>query len=195
MIIQNILVIDLDETLIHSQEICIKDVKYNYSTFDKVLEENGIAFNVRPYLVEFLNFAKENFNLIILSASNKDYIKSIINELSIESYFYLILDKEFCINVDKVFIKDLDIFKQLYPESSNNEILLIDNNIFSFTANIKEGILISSFKDDKKDDELLSLQKYLQELLDINNNSDSNLKMVYYNESIFMFEQILLEIE
>ena len=47
-------------------------------------------------------------------------------------------------------IKELEIFRQLYDDDTESEILIIDNNIFSFSFNIKQGILISSFKDNKR---------------------------------------------
>lgn len=191
---KNTLILDLDETLIHSDVIDILKFKENYSKFDKVIEENNIGFNIRPNLNEFLNFASENFNLILLSASNKDYISAVTKELSIEKFFYLILDKEFCIKIDNVFVKDLDIFKSLYDQDTDKEIMLVDNNIFSFAANIKQGILISSFKDNKEDNELISVIEYLNDLLTFKKEGLFN-KMEFYNESIFMFEQIMLSID
>jgi hypothetical protein len=74
------LVVDMDETLIHG------DVDFQFKYHDEILKfnfgnENDILIPLilRPHLFEFLDFASENFNLIVFTASDKNYANTILN--------------------------------------------------------------------------------------------------------------------
>ena len=59
---------------------------------------------------------------------------------------------------DSLFVKDLKIFK---GDITLDDILIVDNNIYSFAFNLENGIPILDFLGDKKDKELLKVMKYL----------------------------------
>jgi hypothetical protein len=169
LFLKPILVLDLDETLIHS-ETPVDTLKH----YDFKIMENKVGVFMRSSLFTFLEKAKKDFNLVLFSAGRKDYINEVVKRLKLSTYFLFILDNEYCINIkDKFYIKDLEIFdcltknlmgkpvhdetsyvkfknKGLSLDSFQKEYIkipcfIIDNNIFSFANNLNQGILINPF--------------------------------------------------
>jgi len=66
-----------------------------------------------------------------------------------------------------------------------DKIVLLDNNIYSFSNKLSNGILINSFFNDENDDELSNVRKYLIEYIF---PCDDVRKI---NEQFFGFETIL----
>ncbi len=158
------LILDLDETLIHSD----LDLEYkNHITtlfFDS--EEEGeeeknipIPLILRPKLFDFLNYVKDKYELIIFTASQKNYADKIIDYIEKDQkYFSLRLYREHCIFIKPgLYIKDLRIFKN----RDLKNIILIDNSIFSFAHQLNNGILVTSFYNDEDDCFLINLKDYL----------------------------------
>lgn len=179
---KKILILDLDETLIHS------DLEGVYPLCDaevSITLENGdlssIKFNIRPYTKEFLKFASNNFNLILFTAGVQSYADPIIGFLDPDNeYFKLRVYRESCLSLSNFFIKDLNIFLTFGAK----DMILVDNCIFSFANNLRNGILVSSFYDSKDDSELLDVMSYLEErLIEVKDIRE-------VNESVYGFEAI-----
>lgn len=161
---KKILFVDLDETLIHS------DINHEFDFYDaqiRITMEGAIAeckFNIiiRPYTKEFLTFAKERFNVILFTAGIKEYADQIIEKIDpMNEYFVMRLYRESCIEFQNFFIKDLGILATF----GLKDMIILDNCIYSFARNLKNGILISSFYSDKEDCELLNVMEYLDSKL------------------------------
>ena len=54
--------------------------------------------------------------------------------------------------------KDLDVFEGI----DLSRTLIVDNQVFSFATNLKNGVPIASFYGDKKDRELIKVMKYVR---------------------------------
>jgi CTD small phosphatase-like protein 2 len=63
-------------------------------------------------------------------------------------------------------------------------ILIIDNNIYSFAFNLENGIPIINFMGDKNDNELIKVMKYLFYIKDFKNLMEENEK-TYNLKKIF----------
>ena len=181
------LLIDLDETLIHS------DFNNNYDgECDHILnfyyenEINSIPLFLRPGLIEFLEFCSQYFEICIFTASRKEYADCILNYLDPSNrIFKYRFYREDCISIKgKIFLKDLRIFKNRYLEN----IIIIDNSLYSFANQISNGILITSYYNNKKDRELINLMKYLKNIVDL----DKDVRTI--NDQVFNFEQIRRDI-
>ena len=148
---------------------------------EKVLNKVGIF--LRPKVKEFLQEMSKCFLIGIFTASIPEYADAAINYLDPdEKYIKFKLYRNDCVNVcDMLRVKDLSIF----GEENLDKIVLLDNNIYSFTAQMSNGILINSFFCDKSDDELSNVRKYLVEYI---LPSDDVRKV---NEQFFGFETIL----
>ena len=156
------LILDLDETLIHSDLDLIYKNHIITLYFDSEEEDEKnipIPLILRPGLFDFLNYAKEKFELIIFTASQKNYADTIIDYIEKEQkYFSLRLYREHCIFIKPgLYIKDLRIFKN----RDLKNIVLIDNSIFSFAHQLNNGILVTSFYNDEDDCFLINLKDYL----------------------------------
>ena len=156
------LILDLDETLIHSDlDLIYKNhiITLYFDSEDDDEKNIPIPLILRPGLFDFLNYAKEKFELIIFTASHKNYADKIIDYIEKEKkYFSLRLYREHCIFIKPgLYIKDLRIFKN----RDLKNIVLIDNSIFSFAHQLNNGILVTSFYHDDNDYFLYNLKEYL----------------------------------
>jgi TFIIF-interacting CTD phosphatase-like protein len=59
-------------------------------------------------------------------------------------------------------VKDLSIFCGEGSELSVDNMLIVDNMIYSFAFHLQNGIPILNYEGDKRDSELLHLQNYLK---------------------------------
>lgn len=157
------LILDLDETLIHS------DMDYVLTQHDKVLhlksddQEHMIPIIFRPGLNEFLEYVSQHFEIICFTASCKDYADIIIDYIDPEKkYFKHRLYRESCLYLQPgIYIKDLTIIEN--RDLAN--VVIIDNSLLSFANHLANGILVSSFYYDKEDNVLDSVIGYLDSVI------------------------------
>ena len=95
--------------------------------------------------------------------------------------FTLRLYRENCVQTsideDKVYIKDLRIFKNVDPR----DMIIIDNSILSFAFHIDNGIPILPYYSNKNDRELIYLGHYLGSLVNHSDLRLENKKFIKYN--------------
>lgn len=181
------LILDLDETLVHA------DIDFNYKFHDDILkfvqeetdEEIIIPLILRPHLFDFLNYASEHFELVVFTASEKNYADAIIDYIEKDKkYFSQRLYRNNCIYLHPcLYIKDL----ALVSNRNVKDIIIVDNSMFSFGNNLSNGILISSFFNDKEDTMLLNLCSYLSFLInadDIRTVNKENFQFEFYLNTI-----------
>ena len=169
--LKKLLLLDLDETLIHSE---FRN-PLNYKTLDKI-KENSKCYNrsfsyiednfkyyfdiyFRPFLFDFLHEIKYYFDLVIFTASSKRYADTVINYIDPNNeLFKFRLYREACIPIQKyVFIKDLRIIKNYDPMN----VILMDNSLYSFINQPSNGLLIYSFYTNYKDNQLIHAKNFL----------------------------------
>lgn len=68
-------------------------------------------------------------------------------------------------------MKDLSVFS---GEADLKKVLFVDNHIFSFAANLKNGIPVVDFLGDRQDTELLKVANYVLALADESNLMRAN---------------------
>ena len=211
---KKILLIDLDETLIHSDFNLeyLNDKKVKYDTIIKFkdtesdFEENyedyydmrrkklkhelfneekeyKVGVFIRKGAKEFLTEVSKYFVVGIFTASVKAYADAVIDYLDPnKNLIQFRLYRNNCINVnDKIFVKDLRIIKGI----DIKDIILLDNSIYSFSAQINNGILVNSFFNDKNDIELYNVLGYLLNFL----VKEEDVRVV--NEQFFNFDKII----
>ena len=184
---KKLLILDLDETLVHSDiDFLLKEKNINYDTvlyFDTEEEKNiPLPLIIRPGLYEFLDYASQNFNLIIFTASDQQYADTIINYIEKDKkYFKMRLYRNNCIFIDPgLYIKDLRIFISC---KKMEDIIILDNSLFSFANQLNNGILITSFFDDKDDTFLSNVKEYLEYI-----KNEKDIRQT--NKDSFKFEEI-----
>jgi Dullard-like phosphatase family protein len=214
---KKILLIDLDETLIHSDFSLeyLNDKKVKYDTIIKFKEtesdfeenyedyydmrrkklkhelfneekEYKVGVFIRKGAKEFLTEVCKYFIVGIFTASVKEYADAVIDYLDPDkSLIKFRLYRNNCINLnDKIFVKDLRIIRGV----DIKDIILLDNSIYSFSAQICNGILVNSFFNDKNDIELYNVLSYLLSFL----VKADDIRVI--NEQFFNFDRIINEI-
>lgn len=155
-----LLILDMDETLMHS------DLDLVWSAHDQYLKTkdgNIIPLNIRPYLFDFLSFCSEFADLVVYTASCSDYADPIIDFIEADKKFFKYrLYREHCLTYGSLFIKDLAIFGKPLEKT-----IIVDNNIFSFAHYLRNGVLVSSFYNESNDMELLSLIEFFKSLFEL----------------------------
>ena len=135
----------------------------------------------RPHLFDFLHEIQNYFDIGIFTASSKGYADTIIDYIDpSHTIFNFRIYRDACINIqNSIFIKDLRIIKNYEA----NNIILLDNSLYSFINQQKNGMLVYSFYWDDKDDQLIKaknfLIKYIYKAKDVREELD---KWYYYNE-------------
>ena len=188
---KKVVLLDLDETLIHGdfQEEYLNDIDHPYDKIIKFTsldeqEEVSVGIFIRNGVQKFLEEISKIFDIGIFTASSKDYADAVINYLDPNNEFIKFrLYRNSCIKVNNISIKDLRI---IGVDLKN--IVLIDNNMYSFANQLGNGILINSFYYDKNDYDLFSVMSYLLTYIA---PTDDVRKI---NEMFFHFEDILKQI-
>ena len=155
---KKLLILDLDETLVHAdfENIYKKhDIEIKFKDKNEIF---SVGIFIRPYLTEFLDSISKIFDIGIYTASVKSYADAILDRIDpTKIYFKFILYREDCININgKICIKDLNIF-----DLPLNKIVIIDNSLYSFSNQLSNGILITSFYNDRNDTQLKDVLSYL----------------------------------
>ena len=166
------LILDLDETLVHSlfKPEQVNNNIINPDIYLKIFFNNKyqeIFVYKRPFLDIFLKEMNKLYNIYVFTASIELYAKPLLDKLDknnlIKKKFY----RESCIFSEGKFIKNLN---SLNLNLKLNDVIIIDNNPFSFKFNKNNGIPIKSWHFDKSDAELIKiipLLKYLSKTYDV----------------------------
>ncbi|KAH0790811.1 NLI interacting factor-like phosphatase family protein [Histomonas meleagridis] len=161
---KKILVLDLDETLVHSSFY-----QLDYYDYCIPIEIEGNSFDLyvqkRPYVDKFLDSVMNDFTVFIFTASVPQYANPIIDLLCPELPPYRRLFREQCTFVEGLYIKDLSIF-----HAPLENIVIVDNNPCSFLNDPSNAILSVTWEGDQEDDELVS--RILPLLQECKNASD-----------------------
>lgn len=155
------LVLDLDETLVHSTLECCDDANFSFPVFFN-MKENMVYVRQRPYLQMFLERVVEMFDVVVFTASQSIYAEQLLDKLDpdgkiISRRAY----RESCTCLDGNYIKDLAIFGVDLAK-----IAIIDNSPQVFQLQVNNGIPIKSWFDDPSDHALISLLPFLETLAD-----------------------------
>lgn len=158
---KKILVLDLDETLVHCS-FCPMD-HYDYC-ISIIIE--GVPYEVyvqkRPGVCEFLEEVQKKFIVVIFTASLSHYANPIIDLLCPNLPESQRLFRESCTLYDGLYVKDLGIFQK---ELSN--IIIVDNNPCSFMFHQNNAVLSETWEGDRNDGELLNyILPLLEECID-----------------------------
>lgn len=156
------LVLDLDETLVHSTlDHCI-DADFTFQVLFN-MKEHTVYVKRRPYLQTFLERVAEMFEIMIFTASQSTYAEKLLDILDPESK--LISKRayrESCLFSDGTYTKDLTVLGVDLAK-----VAIIDNSPQVFRLQVNNGIPIKSWFDDPSDCALISLLPFLETLVDV----------------------------
>ena len=162
------LVLDIDETLVHSElimEQSVKKIEFEGKNHDRYIEFpnlNGTSdvygVRFRPYLMEFINRMSKIYDLAVYTASAQDYADAVMDQLDPQkNIFAARLYREHCVPVNNMNIKNMLNF-------DGRDVFLVDNLIYSYSFHLHQGIPICPFVDDPMDVELRDLATILEQV-------------------------------
>ncbi|PWA29443.1 hypothetical protein CCH79_00017061, partial [Gambusia affinis] len=151
-------VIDLDETLVHSSFKPISN-----ADFIVPVEIEGTTHQVyvlkRPYVDEFLRRMGEMFECVLFTASLAKYADPVTDLLDQGGVFRTRLFRESCVFHQGCYVKDLSRLGR-----DLNRTLILDNSPASYIFHPNNAIPVVSWFDDADDAELLNLLPVFEEL-------------------------------
>lgn len=156
------LVLDLDETLVHSQfkpNACcdlrmeIRDDHYNAIFY----------VSKRPHLDVFLRTVAQWYNVVIFTASLQKYADPLISVLDVNRVVKRRIFRQDCIRRNGNFVKDITIVN---PNLA--DVLIVDNSPAAYSMHPSNAIPIDTWYDDQSDDQLLNLLPLLHALAFLN---------------------------
>jgi carboxy-terminal domain RNA polymerase II polypeptide A small phosphatase len=155
------LVLDVDETLVHSTFQPNPNVVY-----DKVLQvpSDGKLYTVsvkyRPYLKDFLQFVCQRFEIVIFTASMRAYCDKLMDEIDPNGDLgNLRLFREHCTLCERSYVKDLHLLGR-----DLLRVAIIDNSPAAYAFQQRNAIPIRTWIDDPNDRELFNLLPLLDKL-------------------------------
>ncbi|KPP79644.1 hypothetical protein Z043_100767 [Scleropages formosus] len=151
-------VIDLDETLVHSSFKPISN-----ADFIVPVEIEGTTHQVyvlkRPHVDEFLHRMGEMFECILFTASLAKYADPVTDLLDQSGVFRARLFRESCVFHQGCYVKDLSrLGRDLHRT------LILDNSPASYIFHPENAVPVVSWFDDTEDTELLNLLPVFEEL-------------------------------
>mmetsp|Transcript_18287 Transcript_18287/g.33344 ORF Transcript_18287/g.33344 Transcript_18287/m.33344 type:complete len:295 (-) Transcript_18287:2148-3032(-) len=156
------LVLDLDETLVHSSFKPIPNPDYILP-----VEIDGKNVDVyvlkRPWLDHFMDHVCSIYEVVIFTASLAKYADPLLDLLDKDCRVRWRLFREACCPYEGNYVKDLNC---LGRELSN--IIIIDNSPHSYVFQPMNALPIGSFIDNMDDQELLDILPLLMDLRTVN---------------------------
>lgn len=155
-----LLVLDLDETLIHASK----------EPLDRPADFAEAAYHVykRPYLDDFLERMAAHFTIGIWSSAGDVYVRSVAAQISTDIPFHFVWGRSRC---TMRLSSDRDHY---YPEKRlaklkkqgfvMEQVLIVDDTPAKARANYGNAVYVSPFTGDASDTELLQLGDYLLSL-------------------------------
>jgi RNA polymerase II subunit A small phosphatase-like protein len=175
---EKLLILDLDETLIHSETFPGSDY-LDEGTYDFSFAIDSGAWSSsshhyytrkRPFLDEFLEYAFSNFKVGVWTAADMDYASIILNRCNIPlSKLEFIWSKESCTirrNIDtgdNYGVKNLNKVRKTFKWDLK-DVLIVDDIAETAVNNYGNLIKIKSFEYQSNDTELLKLMSYLEKI-------------------------------
>ena len=165
-----LLILDLDETLIHASEVCLdQDPDFKY--------ENYFVY-IRPGLANFLKRMSAHFELAIWSSADDIYVSELVEKIKPDEVdFQFVWSKSRCTlkrnyKLDR-YINEKRLKKLKRRGYRIERMLIVDDSPEKVVANYGNAIYIMSFEGDKEDCELEKLSNYLISMKD-----DSNVRTI-----------------
>ncbi|KAL1202186.1 Mitochondrial import inner membrane translocase subunit TIM50 [Cardamine amara subsp. amara] len=156
------LVLDLDETLVHSTLEPCGEVDFTFPVnFNE--EEHMVYVRCRPHLKEFMERVSRLFEIIIFTASQSIYAEQLLNVLDPKrKLFRHRVYRDSCVLFDGNYLKDLSVLGR-----DLSRVIIVDNSPQAFGFQVENGVPIESWFNDPSDKELLQLLPFLESLIGV----------------------------
>ncbi|KAL4443813.1 hypothetical protein ABPG75_011550 [Micractinium tetrahymenae] len=156
---QKTLVLDLDETLVHStlDGYCRPDFTFPVEVGSMT---HMVSVRQRPHLHTFLERVAQLYEVVVFTASQRVYAEQLLNIVDpqrrlVRHRVY----RESCVFWEGNYLKDLTVLGRDLAHT-----IIVDNSPQAFGFQLDNGIPIESWYDDDRDEELLKLIPFLEKV-------------------------------
>ncbi|KAL7746628.1 CTD nuclear envelope phosphatase 1 [Sorochytrium milnesiophthora] len=157
-----VLVLDLDETLIHSTLAPRRPADFWIEVIQHGDERTREIFHVykRPYVDHFLYEVAKHYDLVIFTAGIQEYASQILDRLDPDNrLFKARFYRDSCTEIRGAFVKDLT-----RVNLDLRQVFLVDNTPNCFSLQPANGLPIKSWYTDLSDKELPRLSAFLKSI-------------------------------
>ncbi|KIY74310.1 NIF-domain-containing protein [Cylindrobasidium torrendii FP15055 ss-10] len=155
------LVLDLDETLVHSSFKAIPNADFVVPVEIEYHWHNVYVIK-RPGVDNFLKKMGEIYEVVVFTASLSKYADPVLDKLDIHHVVKHRLFRESCYNHRGNYVKDLSQLGRPIADS-----IIIDNSPASYIFHPNNAVPVSSWFNDPHDTELTDLVPFLDDLADV----------------------------
>jgi RNA polymerase II subunit A small phosphatase-like protein len=160
------LVLDLDETLIHSCFAPISRPDLHF-TFGEEENEQAVFVLVRPGAQQFLRELGDLYELVVFTASIRPYADRVVDFIDPERLVKFRLYRDSCTDFGGSFVKDLSRLNRKLER-----IIIVDNTPRAYGLHPYNAIPISTWFDDPQDKALFQLLYLLKNSYRVRNVYD-----------------------
>jgi len=155
------LVLDLDETLVHSSFRATNHADITI-TVELEGEHHRVYVRKRPGVDEFLIQAAQMYEVVVYTASMAKYANPLLDELDTKNVVAFRLFREACTRHTSGYMKDLSKLGR-----DLKQVIIIDNSPICYALQPDNAIPIRTWRDDTTDRELLDLIPILYSLAEV----------------------------
>ena len=164
---QKLLVLDLDETLVYATMAALSDHIEDFRVGPYFVYK-------RPGLDNFLSFCRDHFLVAVWTASSDDYASGIISSIFPDDYdLEFVWSRERCVRRFNDREYNIDWIKELKKVKKKgyllDRVIMVDDTPAKLARNYGNLIRVKPFEGDSKDNELQLLEEYLLALKKVKN--------------------------
>ncbi|KAK4510589.1 uncharacterized protein ATC70_005020 [Mucor velutinosus] len=158
------LVLDLDETLLHTYRDTINNGEVDYVVYAKDGYSCLLAGRLRPGVIDFLTWAASSFEVVVWTAGREDYARMARDCLDPENKLIThMLTRNSCIRMRSASTKEVLYIKDLCALGRDlSKTFLVDNTPHAASLNLSNLIPIEAYVGGKSDTELVELRRFLE---------------------------------
>lgn len=160
------LVLDLDETLVHSSFVPMPDADFSIP-LQMEGQTHMVYVRKRPSVDKFLKAVTQWYEVIVFTASLSLYANPVMDMLDAQGLVHGRLYREHCVMYGECYVKDIGKLGRDIKKT-----IIIDNSPLSYVLQPENAFPINGFTDDMNDRELdktLSLLEKARHLHDVRN--------------------------
>lgn len=155
------LVLDLDETLVHSSFQAVPNPDYIIPVnIDNTI--HNVYVLKRPGVDEFMRRMGEHYEVVIFTASLSKYADPLLDELDVGKVISKRLFRESCVLHEGHYVKDLSLLNR-----DVSQCIIVDNSQMSYSFHPENAIDCFSYIDDPKDVEMWEIADFLENIKNV----------------------------
>jgi RNA polymerase II subunit A small phosphatase-like protein len=165
------LVLDIDETLIHSSFSPQQGTEFHFSLSNDI-SSCDIYVSVRPGVREFIDTLSKYYEIVAFTSSSKPYADQVLDYIDPSRKIKYRLYRESCAMFNNIFVKDLSKLGRDLKRT-----IIIDNAPSSYMLQPYNAIAISDWIDNTEDKELYDICEFL-----VQNHQCKNVMDLFAND-------------